>query len=71
MNTKVQNLILGTGDPSGLKNSKSVTRNIGGRGDLDISYSAKTPRKVFDNRRSTNSSRAADYGTQGRGGNYK
>ena len=61
LNTKVQNLILGTED-SGLKNSKSVTRNIGRRGELDISYSAKTPRKAFDNRRSTNSSRAAEYG---------
>ena len=61
LNTKVQNLILGTED-SGLKNSKSVTRNIGRRGELDISYSAKTPRKAFDNRRSTNSSRAAENG---------
>lgn len=69
LNTKVQNLILGTGE-SGLKNSKSVTRNIGRRGDLDISYSAKTPLKAFgDNRRSSNSSRAAEYGAQ-RGG-YK
>jgi hypothetical protein len=64
----VQNLILGTGDP-GLKNSKSVTRNIGRRGELDISYSAKTPRKAFEHRRSSNSSRAAEYGAQR--GNYK
>tara|TARA_B110000285_G_C15094746_1_gene601249 strand:+ start:1153 stop:1473 length:321 start_codon:yes stop_codon:yes gene_type:complete len=62
LNTKVQNLILGTDGDNGLKNSKSVTRNIGRRGELDISYSAKTPRKAFDNRRSTNSSRAAEYG---------
>lgn len=62
-------MILGTGE-TGLKNSKSVTRNIGRRGELDISYSAKTPRKAFDNRRSTNSSRAGEYGG-GQRGNYK